>query len=433
MGIDSNTNIINGVLPSGWELYPISKIIVDTKNINPESEPNRLFKYVDIGSINNSTFKIESFKTYLGKDAPSRARRQIKTNDIIFSNVRTYLRNIAIVPEYLNGELCSTGFSVLRPSDKVDSKFLFYYSITDKFIENVTPLQRGSQYPATSEKVVKSGTIPIPPLDEQQQIVARIEKLLARVDAAKERLDRVPTIMQQFRQSVLAAACSGSLLEENANDIEWKTVEFKSVVIGQKEGIKTGPFGSMLKKFEHQPDGVPVWGIENVKRLQFLPHNKIFITKEKAEQLSNYDIVPGDILLTRSGTVGEICVVSENVGESRFSSNLMRIRLNTKIINPYFCCFLLYGSPSVLQQISDSCGGSTRIFIDGKILKSLKISYPPLEEQLKIINRVNALYALATRIEAQVTAARERVETITQSILHQAFTGKLVPTRNESE
>lgn len=232
--------------------------------------------------------------------------------------------------------------------------------------------------------------------------------------------------MKRFRQAVLAAACSGRLTEGWRDKSEWKIVDLKSVLINSKDGMRTGPFGSSLKKFEHQTEGIPVWGIENVKNLQFLPHNKIFITKEKAEQLSNYKVRPGDILLTRSGTVGELCVVPNGIAESRISSNLMRIRLNIDILDPQFCCFLLFGSPSVLEQISDSCGGSTRIFIDGKILKSLEIPLPSLTEQHEPVRRINAFFGRADAIEREVVVATKRTKALTQAVLGKAFRGELV-------
>ncbi len=268
--------------------------------------------------------------------------------------------------------------------------------------------------------------VPLPPLAEQQRIVARVEALLSHVNAARDRLSRVPLIMKKFRQAVLAAACEGRLTEGWRDKSEWKIVELKSVLINPKDGMRTGPFGSSLKKFEHQTEGIPVWGIENVKNLQFLPHNKIFITKEKAEQLSNYKVRSGDILLTRSGTVGELCVVPNGIPESRISSNLMRIRLNIDFLDPQFCCFLLFGSPNVLKQISDSCGGSTRIFIDGKILKSLEIRLPPLAEQYEIVRRVGMLFERADAIDREVEAAGRRCERLTQAVLAKAFSGKLL-------
>src|SRR5262245_47113746 len=198
-------------LPDGWDWAAIRDVTETVPNYKPESEPNREFGYVDISSICNQTNRIIDHKRFKGLKAPSRARRPIRRADVLFSNVRTYLRNIALVPEDSDVQLCSTGFTVLRPNGAVDPQYLFRYVLTDAFLDRVTPQQTGTHYPATSDRVVMGEFLPVPPLAEQKRIVAKVEALLARVNAARQRLAKVPAILKQFRQSVLAAACSGRL------------------------------------------------------------------------------------------------------------------------------------------------------------------------------------------------------------------------------
>jgi type I restriction enzyme, S subunit len=152
-------------LPIGWTWVSISDITEKVTNVKPEDYPDKEFGYVDISSICNSTYRITEVKRFKGTDAPSRARRPIRPNDILFSNVRTYLRNIAIVPPATEAEICSTGFTVLRPKAGVDPHFLFRYVLTNDFIDRVTPQQTGTHYPATSDRVVMSELIPLPPLN----------------------------------------------------------------------------------------------------------------------------------------------------------------------------------------------------------------------------------------------------------------------------
>jgi len=350
---------------------------------------------------------------------------QLKNQDIIITKDGT-IGKIGFVENLPGKVTVNSSLLVVRPSPEILPRFLFFYFRSPSFQSIVHDRITGSAVPHLFQKDIKKFRILVPPLAEQQRIVARVEALLTHVNAARERLSRVPLIMKRFRQVVLAAACSGKLTEGWGHEVEWDTVNFRSVTINSKDGIKTGPFGSMLKKFEHTTEGIPVYGVENVKNLQFLPKNKIFITEEKAAQISNYDVKPGDILLTRSGTVGELCVVPRGITESRISCNLMRIRVDLKKINPHFCCFLLFGSPFVLKQISDSCGGSTRIFIDGKILRTLEIPLPPLAEQHEIVRRVGLLFERADAFDQEVAAASRRCERLTQAVLGKAFRGELV-------
>src|SRR6266852_1199203 len=198
-------------LPQGWAIARIADVTEHVANIKPEDSPDKEFGYVDISSIDNSSFVITDLKRFKGKAAPSRARRPIRPNDIVFSNVRTYLRNIALVGSDCSAEVCSTGLTVLRPNGAVEPRFLFRYVLTDQFLDRVTPQQTGTHYPATSDRVVMSEQVPLPPLPEQRRIVAKLEKLLAKVDACNQRLAKIPILLKRFRQSVLAAACSGRL------------------------------------------------------------------------------------------------------------------------------------------------------------------------------------------------------------------------------
>ncbi len=95
------------VLPDGWAYVALQEVTLPVANMKPEDEPRREFRYVDISSISNHTQQITECKTFKGADAPSRARRPIKVGDVLFSNVRTYLRNIALVTNEVRADVCS--------------------------------------------------------------------------------------------------------------------------------------------------------------------------------------------------------------------------------------------------------------------------------------------------------------------------------------
>src|SRR5207244_10675686 len=104
-------------------------------------EPYRAFRYVDISSISNRAQQITDLKTFKGAEAPSRARRPVRAGDVLFSNVRTYLRNIALVTHDVRADVCSTGFTVLRPTEAIESRFLLYSVLAGAFIDKVTELR----------------------------------------------------------------------------------------------------------------------------------------------------------------------------------------------------------------------------------------------------------------------------------------------------
>lgn len=144
--------------------------------------------------------------------------------------------------------------------------------------------------------------------------------MLVRVDAVNTRLASIDPILKRFRQSVLAAATSGRLSEAWRTAIGAKVAPdavagtpFRAMQMTQLQSntrtpLKTGPFGTLLLKSEHVDHGIDVIGIENIDRGRFRAGSKIFVTPEKASELSAYDLLPGDVIISRSGTVGEVCV-----------------------------------------------------------------------------------------------------------------------------
>ena len=219
-------------LPEGWAWASLSDVTDPVPNIKPEDEPDREFNYVDISSICNETFRITDTKAIKGADAPSRARRPVQPNDTLFSNVRTYLRNIALVDDATKADVCSTGFTVLRPDKTVDPRYLFRYALSDAFIDVVSPHQTGTHYPATSDRAVLAQRIALAPLAEQRRIVGKLELLLGKVSSSQQRLSRVPGLLKRFRQSVLAAACSGKLTADwrEENDDQDAEAELRAVL-----------------------------------------------------------------------------------------------------------------------------------------------------------------------------------------------------------
>ena len=162
-------------LPVGWVWTTLGEISKEVIKVNPKLEPNEEFIYLDIAAIDNSRQAITEPKRYLGKGAPSRARQLVHAGDVLFSTVRTYLRNIAAVDEIYDGQIASTGFCVIRP--RIDNKYIFYLTLTDTFLDPLNHIQRGTSYPAVRNSDVFAQVVPLPALAEQRRIVAKIEEL----------------------------------------------------------------------------------------------------------------------------------------------------------------------------------------------------------------------------------------------------------------
>jgi len=200
-------------LPPNWKWMTIGEVTAPVTKINPRETPDEKFIYLDISSIDNRRNVVTEVKSYTGKNAPSRARQVVKAHDILFSTVRTYLKNIALVPKQYDGQLASTGFSVLRAVEGVENKYLFYYVLSRYFLEQLNSFQRGTSYPAVRDQDVRIQPIPIPPPNEQRRIVAKIEELFSQLDAGVAALEQARAQLKRYRQALLKAAFTGRLTE----------------------------------------------------------------------------------------------------------------------------------------------------------------------------------------------------------------------------
>ena len=170
-------------LPSDWKRERLEKLCLKTSQKDPRKDPETPFIYVDVSSISTQSFSIVEAKSLIGKNAPSRARKLIRKDDIIFATVRPTLKRVAIISDEFDNQICSTGYCVLRPNKMhLFPPFLYFQLLTEKTTNRVAALQKGATYPAISDSDLFSQLILLPPLPEQRAIA----RALRAVQAARE-------------------------------------------------------------------------------------------------------------------------------------------------------------------------------------------------------------------------------------------------------
>lgn len=221
----------------GWENTEIGKVILKTKLKDPTKEPEKFFYYVDVSSVSNILFKIEEPNYLSGKDAPSRARKLIQSEDIIFATVRPTLKRIAFVPNELDGQICSTGYCVLKADKKqVNPLFLYFSLLPDYFMERIEKLQRGASYPAIRDYDLKSQKIFLPPLPEQRKIAY----VLTTVQKAIEQQDKLIRHTTELKKALMQ-----KLFIEGTKGEKQKQTEI-GLVPESWEEITIGDFGKCV-------------------------------------------------------------------------------------------------------------------------------------------------------------------------------------------
>ena len=306
-----------------------------------------------------------------------------------------------------------TAFGVV-PDKGLNQKYLYYFCVHFNFM----PLDKSTGRPSLAKSDLLKIEMPVPPLPEQERIVARIEELFSQLDAGVETLKKTKAQLAVYRQAVLKEAFDSAMKD-------CKMLPIAEILSKTRKGMSTGPFGTMIKKSDHKASGVPMLGIENIGRGQFVDGNKIFVTAEKAEELKAFSLKAGDIIISRSGTVGEICAVPERAEGSLLSTNLMRISLDNAIIRSDYFIALFQSKGIVLDQIKELCKGSTRDFLNQTILKQIIFPVPRIEKQSEIVSIIEARMSVCDSIEQTVDTALQQAEAMRQCILKDAFEGRL--------
>lgn len=156
-----------------------------------------------------------------------------------------------------------------------------------------------------------------------------------------------------------------------------------------KDDIKCGPFGTQLSKDEYMESGIAVWEIPQINTA-FKSRPIHFITSEKAEQLKAYTIISGDIAMSRKGNVGKCAIFPDNYPAGIIHSDVLRIRLNSQLVNPMFMMCQLHFSEAVTRQIELVSSGAIMAGVNVTKLKQIYVHVPPIELQNQFADFVRA-------------------------------------------
>jgi restriction endonuclease S subunit len=162
------------------------------------------FNYVDIGSIDSSLKRVAELQKISWSDASSRARQIIKKGDTLFSTVRINLERIAYFDFEVADPIASTGFTVLRANDKVNSRFLFYSIISPPFIDAVSKLQKGTAYPAVTDKIVFNEYIYLPPHEEQKRIASLFQSIEISIEQVEKQEKKIKELWRKLINDFVA-------------------------------------------------------------------------------------------------------------------------------------------------------------------------------------------------------------------------------------
>ena len=452
-------------LPQGWQ----KRTLAETCDIlSGFGFPERLqgktsgdLPFYKVGDISETWKRGDTYLTtanhYLAHSEASEIRaRPLPKNTTVFAKIGAAIalnrRAILSVPALVDNNV----MGLHAATDALDHKFLFHFACTLK----LDKLSRATTVPSVRKSDIEQIPILVPPIPEQRQIVAEIEKQFTRLNAGIAALRRTQANLKRYRAAVLKAACEGRLVPTEAElQKGYETGEqLLARILAERRKSWKGrgqykePATPGITNVPSLPDGWTWATVEQlaskvqyghtasaVKReagVRFLRITDIQDRRVEWDSVPSCDIspsdvdelrlLPGDIVFARTGaTVGKSFLLKAPFPASVFASYLIRISPAGEDLSLWLHAF--FQSPDYWAQIRESSAGIGQPNVNGTKLQALRVPLPPLVEQARIVEEVERRLSVVEELEALASTNLQRATRLRQSILQLAFTGSLVP------
>lgn len=328
----------------------------------------------------------------------------------------------------------SRSIAAIRPRNMMIQKFLYYYLQCN--YSRLNDMSEGSAQGIINKDILSSIKIPIPTKQEQTQIAAYLDYHTQLIDTLISKKETLIQKLQEQRQAIINEAVTkgvtSSAVEMKDSGIEWLgqipehwEVKKAKYLLNEKDGIKIGPFGSSLKLDTLSDSGIKIYGQGNVIKDDFeLGHR--YLSYERFEnEFTQYEILPGDILVTMMGTTGRSKVFEENFQRGILDSHLLRLRLNKNKFSGYLFSILLQEASYISQQVDLNSVGAIMAGLNSKIIKELDIVTPPIEEQMGILDFIERESNLLDKSFDNINNSIQKLKDYRQSLISEAVTGKI--------
>jgi type I restriction enzyme S subunit len=451
----------NNELPRGWVWTTLEEVTAPIRiSVQPIEYPT--LPYVGMEHVEAETMRL------IGTGPASELKSstvRFWPGDVLYGRLRPYLNKV-LRPDFEG--LCSPEFLVFRKPINLDSRYLQYFLNSWNFKEFASHLNEGDR-PRVDWSQLKDFPFPLAPFLEQQRIVSVIEQQFTRLGVGVAALKRAQAKLKRYRAAVLKAAVEGKLTE--AWRAEHPTTEPASILLERilrerhakweadlrakgkdpakvkyvepakpdMEGLPEGwcwvmlgmvaniQLGKMLspKAYEDGLLQMPYLRNENV-RWGSIDYSDVKKMGFKDRELEKYRLEPSDLLVCEGGEAGRCAVNKDASGQFMYQKALHRVRVIDGVISPYFIQFCMQhyvASKTIIPRPSET----TIQHLPLEKMEILPIPLPPIAEQVQIIAEVEQRLSIVTQLEAIIEANLKRAERLRQSILKEAFAGRLVP------
>jgi len=414
-----------GEFPAHWAVLRIKNVAtINDEALSETTNPDFLIKYIDIGNV-NSNGEINEIQEFKFSDAPSRARRILKKDDVIISTVRTYLKAITQISFDVENHVASTGFAVLRPKDNVTSNFLTYAVKAKYFIDSIMANSFGVSYPAINSSTLAALPIIVPPKDEQDEIVQYIKAQEEKINLFIQKKQRFIELLKEQRQRIINYSVTKGInpnAELKDTGIEWlgeipkhwqllRLKNVAEVVLGKmlcnedKGGYALKPY---LKSKNIGWDKVIV---EEVDEMWFSP-----------KEMLTYRVKENDLLVSEGGEVGKTCIWKNELEECYIQNSVHKLTCFEDCLPEFYLFWMgMLGSVGYFRSIVNQV--SIAHLTREKVVTVICL-HPPIEEQKEIVSHIKTETATIDTAIAKAEREIELIREYKEAMIAEAVMGK---------
>ncbi|QQD13742.1 restriction endonuclease subunit S [Sphingobacterium sp. UDSM-2020] len=376
-----------------WEKVKLGELVKINKGKKHTPSDSGEFRYINIEDLHNPSNSVFTNEkgTFVNK------------NDVIIAWDGANAGKVGI---RLEGVIGSTLAKLGLSKNSVSSDYLYWFLNSKN--EVIKSQRTGATIPHVNGSALRDLEITLPPLHIQEKVA----EILDKADELRRKDKNLQSKYDELAQAIFIDMFGDPVRNEKG----WDKALLKEFY---KNGVKCGPFGSALKKEEFKQNGVPVWNMDNIQSFEFLDLPSLFVSEEKYISLKQYEVLNGDIIISRAGTVGKMCVVDSTFKKSLLSTNLIKLSLDDCMLKSlFFVCLMKFFSKRLGRLKTGGEEGFTHM--NTGVLNNLEIYVPPIAIQEEFAKKIE----LINQLKAQTNA--EKSEELFQSLLQKAFKGELV-------
>lgn len=414
-----------------WPVAPIhgaGLADVNPETLNEATAPDFSFRYIDISSVNRGAIDWTSAPELRFADAPSRARRVVRSGDTMICTVRPLLGAHASISAQMDGTVvCSTGFAVVRPNRGLAPAFLRHLPFAEQITRQLIAWQCGTNYPAVNERDVRRLLVPVPPPDEQAAIARILDAVGTAIERARASAARARVLHDSLLRDLMQKGIRPAPTTRGSRPVTWNLHRVDEVA-DVESGVTLGKDVSGFKSVE-----LPYLRVANVQD-GHVDLSTIKMVRVRIVDVDKYRLEAGDVLMTEGGDIDKLgrgTLWEGQIPNCLHQNHVFRIRTNRKLLDPAFYA-LVVESDIAKRYFTRVAKRTTNLASTNKTqVRAFRFPVPPtLREQEEIVGVMKAAKAtvagfvekqgvlsnLKTSLMADLLSGRVRVRTTTEEV-----------------